>query len=309
MTATTVAEQTAHRSLRAKGRDWTGIAFEVVLLLSLLFSLSVLIALLGDQLTRALPVFTERGADFFTSGLSSDPAKAGIAQGLLGSFLMAFLVAVLCFPVGVMTAIYLEEYAPDNKLTRGLTLNIRNLAGVPSVVFGLLGITIYVAAFAAAGFPNNGRNIIAGALALASLILPIVIIVSSEAIRAVPNSIREAGYGAGASRWEVVSQLVLPSALSGILTGAILAISRALGETAPLLLAGAVLGTFSTAGGIAEQFTGPYTVLPMTIYDWARKPQEEFRELASAAIIVLLFVTLITNAIAIILRNRLNRQW
>ena len=283
--------------------------FEFLLLLSLLFSLGALLVLIGDQAVRAAPVFGERGLDFLTSPLSSDPANAGVVQGLIGSFVIVFLVAVLSFPIGIMTAIYLEEYATETRLARGVALNIRNLAGVPSIVFGLLGFAIYVAPSDAIGFPNNGRNVIAGSLALASLVLPIVIITSAEAIRAVPNTIREAGYGVGASRWEVVRQLVLPAASSGILTGTILAISRALGETAPLLLAGAVLGSFSTGGGIAELLTGPYTALPMTVYDWARKPQEAFRELTSAAIIVLLVVTLLANAIAILLRNRYEQKW
>jgi phosphate transport system permease protein len=309
MTAATVTAKAVDRSLRAKGRDWGGLVFEGLLLLSLLFSLAVLVALVGDQLSRAMPVFTGRGIDFLTSPVSSNPARAGISQGLVGSFLIALLVAILAFPIGIMAAIYLEEYAPNNRLTRLVSLNIRNLAGVPSIVYGLLGLSVYVAAFSALGFPNNGRNIIAGALALASLVLPIVIITASEAIRAVPGAIREAGYGVGASRWEVVSRLVLPSATSGILTGTILSISRALGETAPLLLAGAVLGTFSSRGGVDALLTGPYTVLPMIVYDWARKPQDEFRQLTAAGIIVLLVVTLLANAIAILLRNRYQQKW
>ena len=309
MTAATVTATAVDRSLRARGRDWSGLVFEALLLLSLLFSLAILVALVGDQLNRAMPVLSQRGVDFLTSPVSANPARAGIVQGLIGSFVIVLLVAILAFPIGIMAAVYLEEYAPDNRLTRLVSLNIRNLAGVPSIVYGLLGLSVYVAAFSALGFPNNGRNIIAGAMALASLILPIVIITASEAIRAVPSTIREAGYGVGASRWEVVRRLVLPSATSGILTGTILSISRALGETAPLLLAGAVLGTFSSRGGVDAIVTGPYTVLPMIVYDWARKPQDEFRALTAAAIIVLLAVTLLANAIAIVLRNRYQQKW
>jgi phosphate transport system permease protein len=212
-----------------------------------------------------------------------------------------------CFP-SASTAVYLEEYAPDNRVTRFINVNIRNLAGVPSIVYGLLGLTVFVAFFAFLGFPNNGRNIIAGALTLTALILPIVIITSAEALRAVPRSLREGGYGVGASRWQVTRKLVLPAARSGILTGTILALARALGETAPLLLAGAILGTFSSPGGLESILTGPYTVLPMTVYDWSRKPQEEFRELTSAAIIALLLITVSFNALAVLLRNRYQKQ-
>lgn len=307
--AASVTARPAAQSLAGKGRDWRGVVFEGLLLLSLLISLALLLALLLDQGSRGLPILLERGGDFLSSPLSSDPAKAGVGQGIIGSFLICLLVAVVAFPIGITTAVYLEEYAPDTRLTRLVALNIRNLAGVPSIVFGLLGIAVYVAIFDALGFPNNGRNILAGALALASLVLPIVIITSAEAIRAVPSTIREAGFGVGASRWQVTRQLVLPSAASGILTGTILSISRALGETAPLLLAGAVLGSFSTRGTIGELFTGPYTVLPMVVYDWARRPQAEFRELTSAAIIVLLVVTLLANGIAILLRNRYEQKW
>jgi phosphate transport system permease protein len=297
------------RTLAGRGRDWRGVLFEGVLLVSLLISLLVLVALLVDQASRGLPVLLARGTDFLTAPLSSNPAKAGVGQGIVGSFLICLLVALIAFPIGITTAVYLEEYAPDTRLTRAVALNIRNLAGVPSIVFGLLALTIYVAAFDALGFPNNGRNLIAGALALASLVLPIVIITAAEAIRAVPSTIREAGYGVGASRWQVTRKLVLPSAFAGILTGTILSISRALGETAPLLLAGAVLGSFSSGGGVAELFTGPYTVLPMVVYSWAGRPQAEFRELTSAAILVLLAVTLLANGIAILLRNRHEQKW
>jgi phosphate transport system permease protein len=308
MTAS-VATRSTHATLAGHGRDWRGAIFEGLLLLALLVSMALLLALLIDQGSRGLPVLADRGADFLTSPLSSNPANAGVGQGIIGSFLICLLVAIIAFPIGITTAVYLEEYAPDTRVTRAVALNIRNLAGVPSIVFGLLGIAVYVAAFDALGFPNNGRNILAGALALASLVLPIVIITAAEAIRAVPTTIREAGFGVGASRWQVTKKLVLPAAAGGILTGTILSISRALGETAPLLLAGAVLGSFSTSGSIGDLATGPYTVLPMVVFDWARRPQAEFRELTSAAIIVLLIVTLLANGIAILLRSRYEQKW
>jgi phosphate transport system permease protein len=309
MASASVTEVAVERSLAGSGRDWRGLVFQLVLLGAVLATLVLLVTLLADQFARGLPVFQERGLDFLTSGLSSNPAKAGVGQGLVGTFLLGLLVAIFCFPLGILTAVYLEEYAPDNALTRFINVNIRNLAGVPSIVYGLLGLTVFVAFFAFLGFPSNGRNILAGSLTLTALILPIVIITSAEALRAVPQTLREGGYGVGASRWQVTRQLVLPAARPGILTGTILALARALGETAPLLLAGAVLGTFSTSGTLGDLLTGPYTVLPMTVYDWSRKPQDEFRQLTSAAIIVLLVVTLFFNALAILLRNRYQKQW
>lgn len=295
-------------SLQRSRADVAGLVFSAILLLALLFSLAVLGIIIGDQLRRGMPVFIERGADFLTSPLSSDPAKAGVAQGLVGTALLTALVALIAFPIGILTAIYIEEYAPANLLTRFIDVNIRNLAGVPSVVYGLLGLAIFVTAFASLGI-GNGRNVLTGGLTLAVLVLPLVIITSAEAIRSVPTSLREGGYGIGGSRWQVVRGLVLPSAVPGILTGTVLALSRALGETAPLILIGAVLGSFSNSGSIAELFTGSYTALPVIVYDWARKPQEEFRALTSAAIIILLAVTVLANTVAILLRNRYEQRW
>jgi len=296
------------RSLQGKRVDTAGYVFTALLLLSLLFTLAVLAILVVDQLQRGLPVFFERGTDVLTSPLSSRPTRAGVLQGIVGTAMLAVIVSLLAFPVGILTAVYLEEYAPANRVTRFIDVNIRNLAGVPSVVYGLLGLAMFVSLFQALGF-GNGRNILSGGLTLAVLILPLVIITSAEAIRAVPSAIREAGYGIGASRWQVVRTLILPSAAPGILTGTVLALSRALGETAPLILAGAVLGSFSTGGSLADLFGGPYTALPIIVFDWARKPQDEFRALTSAAILVLLAVTILANAVAIVLRNRFDRRW
>ena len=212
-----------------------------------------------------MPVFLERGTGLLTSPLSSNPARAGVIQGLIGSALLAMIVALTAFPVGILTAVYLEEYASPGRLTRFIDINIRNLAGVPSVVYGLLGLAVFVALLSNVG-TANGANVITGGLTLAVLILPLVIITSAEAIRAVPNAIREAGYGIGASRWQVVRKLILPSATPGILTGTVLALSRALGETAPLILVGAVLGSFSSGRSIADLFTGAYSALPVIVY-------------------------------------------
>jgi phosphate transport system permease protein len=306
----TATERSVALSLRRTRPDIAGLVFQTLLLMSLLFSLVVLGVLLVDVGLRASPVLETRGLDFLTSPLSADPSKAGIVQGLIGTFLLAILVALFAFPLGIATSVYLEEYAPDNRVTRFITINIRNLAGVPSVVYGLLGLTVFVAFFAALQF-GNGRNLLAAMLTLGVLVLPIVIITSSEALRAVPNAIREAGYGVGASRWEVTSKLVLPAAVPGILTGTVLALARALGETAPLILIGGVIGGFSTPEGasIFQQLTGAYTALPLTVFQWSKQPQEEFRALAAAAIVVLLVVTLLANAIAVVLRNRYERNW
>lgn len=306
--ATSVAAGTVTASLRRQRLDVAGWVFSVILLVCLLFSLALLIVLVSDQLIRGLPVFAERGAAVLTNPLSSSPARAGVIQGLIGSALLAVIVALTAFPIGILTAVYLEEYASAGRFSRFIDVNIRNLSGVPSVVYGLLGLAVFVALMSNVG-NSNGANIITGGLTLAVLILPLVIITSAEAIRAVPNAIREAGFGIGASRWQVVRKLVLPAATPGILTGTVLALSRALGETAPLILVGAVLGSFSQGRSIQDLFLNSYTALPVIVFDWARKPQEEFRALTSAAIIVLLLVTVIANAFAIILRNRYERRW
>lgn len=302
---TTATGALARQGLHGTRRDWRGAAFHAVLLLSLLFSLLILFTLIADVVMRGAPVLRERGADFLTTPTSSRAERSGVAQGVFGTLMMAVFVALFAFPVGIMTAVYLEEYAPDNRLTRFININIRNLAGVPSVVYGLLGLSIFVLAL---GPLTGGRSMIAGGLTLAVLVLPIVIITSAEALRSVPRPLREAGYGLGASRWEVTRLLVLPQAVPGILTGTVLSLSRALGETAPLILAGAVLGGFSVGGqSTVEQVFSRYTVLPVTIFDWARRPQADFRDLTAAAIIVLLVVTLLANAVAILLRNRFER--
>ncbi|MFL5686259.1 MAG: phosphate ABC transporter permease PstA [Chloroflexota bacterium] len=307
-TAGSLAAGTVNASLRRQRFDVAAWIFSAILLLSLLFTLALLIILVSDQLIRGMPVLAERGVGVLTSPLSSSPARAGLVQGLIGTALLAVIVALTAFPVGILTAVYLEEYSSGGRFSRFIDLNIRNLSGVPSVVYGLLGLAVFVALLSSVG-DSNGANLLTGGLTLAVLVLPLVIITSAEAIRAVPNAIREAGFGVGASRWQVVRKLVLPAATPGILTGTVLALSRALGETAPLILVGAVLGSFSTGRSIQELFLGSYTALPVIVYDWARKPQEEFRALTSAAIIVLLLLTVIANAFAIILRNRYDRRW
>jgi phosphate transport system permease protein len=299
------------KHLQGKKTDVPSILFQVVLLVSLLLSLLVLMTLLVDIFRDGWGVIADRGMDFIRAPLSSLPTAAGVWQGIVGSALLALVVVAVAFPIGIGAAVYLEEYARDSRLTRFITVNIRNLAGVPSVVYGLLGLAIFAKALGAITGPEvEGRSLLTGGLTLAILVLPIVIITTSEALRAVPSGIREAGYGVGATRWEVIRSHVLPAATPGILTGMVLSLSRALGETAPLILVGAVTGFLATgAQSIAEQFQGRFTALPMIIFNWARQPNVGFRALTAAAIIVLLAFILTANAAAIYLRNRYERKW
>ncbi|MGI8928372.1 MAG: phosphate ABC transporter permease PstA [Candidatus Limnocylindrales bacterium] len=304
--ATTAAVE---RALTGQTRPIGEWIFQGLLFVALVIALGFLVWLLSDVLVRSMPVWQERGVQsFISTNLSSDPAKAGIAQGLFGSVFLMLIVISLTIPVGVSAAIYLEEYAADNRLTRLLNTAVRNLAAVPAVVYGLLGLSVFVAAMQDI---NNGRNLLAGGLTLSLVVLPIVIITAAEALRSVPRAIREAGFGVGATKWEVVRSHVLPYAAPGIFTGIILTIARAFGETAPLLLVGAAAAGFGQAASatVVDKVLGPYTSLPTTIYSWARLPQAEFRALTAAAIVVLLAVVLFINAVAIILRNRYERRW
>ena len=219
-------------------------------------------------------------------------------------------MVVIAFPVGIGAAVYIEEYARDTRLTRMINANIRNLAGVPSIVYGLLGLAIFVKALGAVTGPDvEGRSLISAGLTLAIMVLPIVIITSAEALRAVPLSIREAGYGVGATRWEVIRSHVLPYAAPGILTGTVLSLARAMGETAPLILVGATTGFLGSNAGFFESFSERFTALPIIIFRWASLPDERFQALTAAAIMVLLAVLLMMNSVAIVLRNRYDRKW
>ena len=250
--------------------------------------------------------------DFITSPQSSVAEVAGVRTAILGSLWVIAVTMAFSFPVGVGAAIYLEEYADNqNAITRIIQTNIANLAGVPSIIYGMLGLAIFVRTLGAITSGNvfgsvtpNGRTIFSAGLTLGLLILPIIIINAQEAIRAVPNSLRQASYGLGATKWQTVWNHVLPNALPGILTGAILSMSRAIGETAPLVVVGA-----STA--ISIDPSGPFskfTVLPIQIYQWTSRPQAEFQNIAAAAIIVLLIMLLSLNATAVIIRNRFSKQ-
>jgi phosphate transport system permease protein len=301
------ATEAVRRALRGKRADLGGTVFQGALLLALLVALAVLVTLIADVLGAAVRVFADRGTTFLTDNLSSLPERAGVGQGIVGSlWLMAFVV-VIAFPLGIGAAVYLEEYARDTRFTRFLTANIRNLAGVPSIVYGLLGLAIFVQLLAGL---TGGRSLMSGGLTMAILVLPIVIITAAEAVRAVPQSIREAGYGVGATRWEVIRSHVLPYAAPGVLTGTILALSRALGEAAPLLLIGGAPVFFSAGSrGFLETLQGEYTALPAIIFTWSRKSLRAFGDSTGAAIVVLLAVLLLINATAILLRNRYERKW
>ena len=308
MATGTVTAEVVRRNLRGKRVDVRGLVFQGALLLALILALAVLIALIADVLATGWGTLVDRGESFFTGNLSVFGADtAGIKQGLLGSFLTIIFVVLVAFPLGVGAAIYLEEYAKDTKLSRFINVNIRNLAGVPSIVYGLLGLAIFVELF---GGVTGGNTALSGGLTLAVLVVPIVIITSAEALRAVPHSIREAGYGVGATRWEVIRSHVLPSAAPGILTGTVLSISRALGEAAPVILVGAATGLLISGDqSLWEQLGGSFTTMPVVIFSWARQPSPDFAHLTAAAIIVLLVVILAANATAIILRNRFERKW
>jgi phosphate transport system permease protein len=303
------ATEAVRRALEGRRADWRSRLFEGFLLFSLVVAFFFLVWLLVATFVESIPVWTERGLlDFMNTPLASNPDNAGISQGLFGSVVMMFLVALLALPAGVAAAIYLEEYAPDNALSRTLNTIIRNLAGVPAVVYGILGLSFFVLTMEGV---TGGRTVISGGLTLAVLVLPITIIVSAESLRSVPASIREAGFGVGATRWEVIRSHVLPYSAPGILTGVILTLARAFGETAPLLLVGAAATGFAQPANATflDQMTGPYTSLPTIIYVWARNPNPGFQPLTSAAILVLVVVILLVNAIAIILRNRYARKW
>jgi phosphate transport system permease protein len=253
--------------------------------------------------------------DFITSPQSSDPLYAGIRTAILGSLWLMGVAILFALPIGLGAAIYLEEFASKNWLNGLIRTNINNLAGVPSIIYGILGLAVFVRALepltsgAVFGYGDpstlNGRTILSGGLTLALLILPIIIINSQEALRAVPSSLRDASYGVGATKWQTVWSHVLPSAIPGIMTGSILAFSRAFGETAPLVVIGASTYIVYDPTSVFSKFTA----LPIQIYQWTSRPQDEFRNLAAAAIIVLLLLLLTMNAVAIFVRNRYSRRY
>jgi phosphate transport system permease protein len=281
-----------------------------------LFNRNEIIAQVAEEYPNAQVRF-ESWLDpaFVTSPQSPNPEIAGVRTAILGTLWVIAITILVAFPLGVGAAVYLEEYATDNWINRIIRTNINNLAGVPSIIYGILGLAIFVRVlepftsgtmFGVVEDPTtaNGRTIVSAGLTIALLILPLIIINAQEAIRAVPNSLRQASYGLGATKWQTVWSHVLPNSISGILTGTILAISRAIGETAPLVVVGA--STFITVDP-----NGPFskfTTLTIQIYQWTARPQDEFRNIAAAAIIVLLVMLLTLNASAVLLRNRFSRR-
>ena len=282
--------QTAFRT-RLFARRATASGFLLLCLLATALAIGVLAVLLVDMTREGIGRLSW---DFINSFPSRKPEQEGIKAALFGTLWLMGLTAAFAVPIGIGAALYLEEYASRNWLNRIIQTNIANLAGVPSIVYGILGLALFVRTM------SLGRSVLAGSLTMALLVLPIVIIASQEALRAVPSSLREAAYGVGASRWQVVFHQVLPAAMPGILTGIILALSRAIGEAAPLIM----IGALAFVPFVPHSPMDGFTVLPIQIFNWASRPQAAFGKDAAAAIIVLLAVLLSMNAIAIILRNR-----
>jgi len=297
MTATTLGAALRWRP-RLAARRRGGRAFLALCYAATGIGLLALLVLLGDTAIKGLPHLSW---DFLTSYPSRFAARSGVLSALVGTFYLALIVIVVAFPLGIATAIYLEEYARPGLLNRIVQTNIGNLAGVPSIIYGMLGLAVFVRAM------SLQRSLLAGGLTIALLVLPIVIINAQEAIRAVPSGLRQASLALGATRWETTWHHVLPAALPGILTGTILALSRAIGEAAPIILISSIAFIAFLPDGLLDSFT----ILPIQIYIWVSKPQEEFHAIAATAIIVLLALLLTLNAIAIFVRDRSRRstQW
>jgi phosphate transport system permease protein len=270
-------------------------AFKYIGISCTLFGIVMLLIFIGNILVDGL---TRIDWDFITNLPSRRAQKAGILTAWTGTAWILFLTAIIGIPVGVAAGIYLQEYGKKNRLARIVELNIANLAGVPSIIYGLLGLEIFVRVM------NLGGSLLAGALTLALLILPIIIVATREAIKAVPNSLREASYGMGATKWQTIWYQVLPAASGGILTGIILALSRAVGETAPLI----VIGALAYVPFVADSPMDEFTVLPIQIFNWISRPQEEFIINGAAAIIILLLITFVMNGIAVYLRNKWQKK-
>jgi phosphate transport system permease protein len=286
------------RELAPEGFQLKEVAFKFLLLFCLVVAVVFLVVLLWSVVQKGWP---RLNLDLITEQPSRRPERAGIESAIFGTLWVIGLTAAICIPTGILTAIYLEEYAnPERWYNRSIELNLQNLAAVPAIVFGILGLGLIAREPLSLGFV-----VITASLTLSLLVLPTVIIASREAIRSVPNSIREGSLALGATRWQTVRRQVLPASVPGMATGSILALSRALGEAAPLVLLGGVsFITFNPDGP-----DSPYTVLPIVIFGWTIRPQEEFRVAASAAIVVLLIILLAMNSLAIFLRNRYQQRW
>lgn len=296
----------AREQLTQSKRDVAGTVMLLMLLACMLLTLAILTALLLQVFGEATPLLAERGTDFVTAPIGSDPDRLGVWSGLHGSIVIGLAVVIVAIPLGVAAAIYLEEYASETSLTsRLIMVNIRNLAGVPAVIYGVLGFIIFTQWLAPL---TGGKSAVAAGLTMSVLVLPIVVITAMESIRAVPRGIRDAGFGVGASRWEVTRDHVLPYAAPGILTGIVLSVARALGEAAPLIIIGAVTGLLPETS-----LTGFFTALPILIYQWTGRPQPPgsefaFTESAAAAGVVLLLIVFAFNVASILLRQRFERR-
>ncbi|MED4652670.1 phosphate ABC transporter, permease protein PstA [Bacillus pseudomycoides] len=272
-------------------RFWKDQIYKLISYMTMLFSICILILLLYQIFEKGISYLS---IDFFMNFASRNPKQAGIAAALSGTIVFMSIVVPVSFIFGVGTALYLEHYARQSVFTRIVELNIQTLAGVPSVVFGLLGLTIFVYGL------QLGESIVTAAFTMSLLVLPTVVVSSQEAIRMVPSSLLEASYGVGATKWQTMYQIVVPTALPGILTGCVLALSRAIGEAAPLL----VIGALAFANYIPLNMFDRFTVLPIQIFNWMSRPQEEFQHVAAAGMIVLLGLSLIINVVVLWLRNR-----
>jgi phosphate transport system permease protein len=293
VTAPKVELEAVRRRRREVLMEWL---FLVSAWFALLLTISVLLAILGKLFADGL---TRINWQFLTSFPSRRPEEAGIFSAWVGTIYVMFLTAAIALPLGIGAAIYLEEFASRNWFTRLIELNINNLAGIPAIIYGLLGLQVFVRWF------RMGESVLAGACTLAIMSLPVIIVASREALRAVPVSIREAALALGATRWQTVRDHVLPLALPGILTGTILALSRAIGEAAPLV----TIGALTFVAFLPKSPLDPFTVLPIQAYNWVSRPQPEFHRNAAAALIVLLALLLLMNSIAIYLRNRYQQRW
>lgn len=282
------SEQKSLRKLRGR-------LFEIACLVSTFIGLFVLAFLLYDTWMRG---HAWLNMDFLNNFPSRFPEKAGIKSALWGTVYLVGFVAVVSIPIGIGAAIYLEGYARKNQVSKIIDISISNLAGVPSIIYGILGLALFVRAL------DLGRSILSGALTMSLLVLPIIIITSREAIKAVPFTIQEASYALGATKWQTIRNQVLPAAFPWIITGCILTLSRAIGETAPLIM----LGALTYVAFVPESPMDPFTVLPIQIFNWTSRPQEAFRHVAAAGIIVLLVVLLSMNAVALVIRNKYQKR-
>lgn len=265
--------------------------FRITALCLTVFALLILLVLLGDILWRGLG---RLNWGFFKNLPSRHPQNAGILTAIAGMLSLLFFTIIIALPIGILAGVYLQEYRAKNRFAKIVEINIANLAGVPSVIYGILGLQLFVR------MAKMGNSLLAGAFTLALLIMPIIIVSTREALKAVPNTLREGSYGMGATKWQTTSRVVIPSALGGILTGIILSISRAIGETAPLLVIGALVYVPFIPEGPNDQFT----TLPIQVFNWVSRPQAGFIVNAAAGIIILLLITFLLNGIAIYIRNR-----